>query len=162
MPEEIIFIKLNFSFYVCPWMTHVGNRMEKSVVFMAEYLSGGIPMSKKNVTNRAMTVVYPVSSNRGKPELETCNRKKRGCTVNFFLIGIILALLPVVSSASDPSVIIVRDRYGNIVETKERYGDDTTVRDRYGNIIRTEEYDGQGQKTIRDRAGNIMGTEDRD
>ena len=51
-------------------------------------------MSKKNVTNRAMTVVYPVSSNRGKPELETCNRKKRGCRVNFFFIGIILALLP--------------------------------------------------------------------
>jgi hypothetical protein len=118
-------------------------------------------MSKKNVTNRVMTVVSSVSSNRGKPELETCNRKKRGFKVNFFLIGIILALLPLVSSASDRSVI-VRDRYGNIVETKDRYGDDTTVRDRYGNITRTEEYDRYGGKTIRDREGNIIGTEDRD
>ena len=118
-------------------------------------------MSKKNVTNRAMTVVSSVSSNRGKPELETCNRKKRGCRVNFFFIGIILALLPVVSSASDRSVI-VRDRSGNTVETKDWYGDDTIVRDRSGNITRTEHYDGQGQKTIRDRAGNIIGTEDRD
>ena len=77
------------------------------------------------------------------------------------IIGIVLALLPVVSSASDRSVI-VRDRYGNIVETKDRYGDDTTVRDRYGNITRTEEYDRYGGKTIRDSDGNIIGTEERD
>jgi hypothetical protein len=118
-------------------------------------------MSKKIVTNRVMAVVSSVASNRGKPELEICNRKKRGFRVNFFLIGVILALLPVVSSASDRGVI-VRDQYGNIVETKDRYGDDTTVRDRYGNITRTEEYDRQGQKTIRDRYGNIIGTEERD
>jgi len=77
------------------------------------------------------------------------------------IIGIIFSLLPVVSTASDRSVT-VRDRYGNIVETKDRYGNDTTVRDRYGNIIRTEEYDRYGGKTIRDREGNIIGTEDRD
>ena len=77
------------------------------------------------------------------------------------IIGIIFSLLPVVSTASDRSVT-VRDRSGNIVETKDRYGDDTTVRDRSGSITRTEHYDGQGQKTIRDRAGNIIGTEDRD
>ena len=118
-------------------------------------------MSKKNVTNRVMAVVSSVSSNRGKPELEIYNRKKRGFKVNFFLIGVILALLPVVSSASDRGVI-VRDRYGNIVETKDRYGDDTTVRDRYGNITRTEEYDRHGGKTIRDSDGNIIGTEERD
>ena len=118
-------------------------------------------MSKKNGTNRVMTVVSSVMSHRGKPELEICNRKKWGFKVNFFLIGIILALLPVVSLASDRGVI-VRDRYGNIVETKDRYGDDTTVRDRYGNIIRTEEYDRHGGKTIRDSDGNIIGTEDRD
>jgi DNA-binding protein len=118
-------------------------------------------MSKKNVTNRVLAVVSSVSSSRGKPELEICNRKKRGFKVNFFLIGVILALLPVVSSASDRSVI-VRDRYGNIVETKDRYGDDTTVRDRSGNIIRTEEYDQFGGKSIRDREGNIIGTEERD
>jgi hypothetical protein len=108
-----------------------------------------------------MAVVSSVSSNWGKSELEICNRKKRGFKVNFFLIGIILALLPVVSSASDRGVI-VRDRYGNIVETKDRYGDDTTVRDQYGNITRTEAYDRNGGKTIRDRYGNIIGTEDRD
>ena len=77
------------------------------------------------------------------------------------IIGIIFSLLPVVSSASDRSVI-VRDRSGNTVETKDWYGDDTIERDRSGNITRTEHYDGQGQKTIRDRAGNIIGTEDRD
>ena len=81
--------------------------------------------------------------------------------MNVIIIGLIFALLPVVSSASDRGVI-VRDRYGNIVETKDRYGDDTTVRDRYGNITRTGEYDRHGGKTIRDRYGNIIGTEDRD
>ncbi len=75
------------------------------------------------------------------------------------VVGIILVLLPLVSSASDRS-LTVRDRYGNIVETKDRYGDETLVRDRSGNVTRTEHYDGQGQKTIRDRAGNIIWTED--
>ena len=77
------------------------------------------------------------------------------------VVGIILILLPLVSSASDRSVT-VRDRYGNIVETKDRYGDETVVRDGSGNITRTEHYDSQGHKSIRDRAGNIIGTEDRD
>ena len=73
---------------------------------------------------------------------------------------IILTLLPIVILASDRSST-VRDQYGNIVETKDRYGDDTTVRDRYGNITRTEQYEGR-QKIIRDRYGNIIGTEDHD
>ena len=76
-----------------------------------------------------------------------------------FVVAIMFMLLPVVGLSSDRSVT-VHDRYGNIVETKDRHGNDTTVRDRSGNIIRTEEYDGQGQKTIRDRSGNIIGTED--
>jgi hypothetical protein len=118
-------------------------------------------MSKKNGTNYNLRVKLMIPSHRGKFEPGTCNRKKWGFKVNFFLIGVILALLPVVSSASDRGVI-VRDRYGNIVETKDRYGDDTTVRDRYGNITRTEEYDRHGGKTIRDRYGNIIGTEERD
>ncbi len=67
--------------------------------------------------------------------------------------AIILTLLPVVSFASDRSVQ-VRDRYGNLVETRERHGDETTVRDRYGNITRTERYEGR-QKIIRDRNGNM-------
>jgi YD repeat-containing protein len=78
------------------------------------------------------------------------------------LIGVIIfMLLPVVCLCSDRSVT-VRDRYGNIVETKDQHGNDTTVRDRSGNITRTEEYDGQGRKTIRDRSGNMIGTEDVD
>jgi hypothetical protein len=81
--------------------------------------------------------------------------------VKIVIICIIFTLLSVVSSASDRSVI-VRDRYGNIVETKDRHGDDTTVRDRYGNIIRTEEYNRYGGKTIRDCDGNIIVTEERD
>ena len=73
---------------------------------------------------------------------------------------IILILLPIAILASDRSST-VRDQYGNIVETKDRYGDDTTVRDRYGNITRTEQYEGS-QKIIRDRNGNIIGTEEHD
>ncbi len=78
-----------------------------------------------------------------------------------FVVALIFMLLPVVGLCSDRSVT-VRDRYGNIVETKDRDGNDTVVRDRSGNITRTEEYDGQGRKTIRDRSGNIIGTEDVD
>jgi hypothetical protein len=57
-----------------------------------------------------------------------------------FVVAIILVLLPVVVISSDRS-ITVRDRYGNIVETKDRHGNDTTVRDRSGNIIGTEDVD---------------------
>jgi hypothetical protein len=43
------------------------------------------------------------------------------------LIGaVIFMLLPVVGLSFDRSVT-VRDRYGNIVETKDRHGNDTTV-----------------------------------
>lgn len=75
--------------------------------------------------------------------------------------AVILALLPIVSLSSDRGVT-VRDRYGNLVETKEIRGGETTVRDRGGNLSRTERYDGQGRKTIRDRQGNIIGTEEND
>jgi hypothetical protein len=54
--------------------------------------------------------------------------------------AIISTLLPTVSIASDRNTE-VRDRYGNLVETKERHAGETTVRDRYGNIIGTEEAD---------------------
>ncbi len=74
--------------------------------------------------------------------------------------AIILTLLPIVSSASDRNTI-VRDSYGNIVETRDRFGNDTTVRDRDGNITRTEQIEGR-QKIIRDRFGNIIATEEAD
>ena len=57
-----------------------------------------------------------------------------------FVVALILMLLPVVVLSSDRS-ITVRDRYGKIVETKDRHGNDTTVRDRSGNIIGTEDVD---------------------
>jgi hypothetical protein len=72
--------------------------------------------------------------------------------------AIIFTLLPVVRFGSDRSTQ-VRDQYGNFIQTKELYWDETTVRDRDGNITRTERHDGQGQKTIRDRQGNLIGTE---
>jgi hypothetical protein len=74
--------------------------------------------------------------------------------------AIIFTLLPLVSLASDQNVQF-RDRYGNLVETREKRGDDTTVRDRYGNITRTEQREGR-QKIIRNRNGNIIGTEEAD
>ncbi|MHB8205114.1 MAG: hypothetical protein ACYDHG_15595 [Desulfomonilaceae bacterium] len=49
--------------------------------------------------------------------------------------AIILTLLPVLGFTSDSSSQ-VRDRYGNLVETKDRHGDETSVRDYYGNITR--------------------------
>ncbi len=39
---------------------------------------GEFVMSNKNITNRILTVVSSVSSNWGKSELETCNRKNGG------------------------------------------------------------------------------------
>ena len=45
---------------------------------LPEKREGGIPISKKNVTNRLMAAVSLVMSHWGKPELEICNRKKRG------------------------------------------------------------------------------------
>ena len=65
--------------------------------------------------------------------------------------AIICTLLPIVSLSADRSVT-VRDRYGNIVETRDRFGNDTAVRDRDGNITRTEQLEGR-QKIIRDRNG---------
>lgn len=76
------------------------------------------------------------------------------------VVAIIFGLLPLVSFSSDRDTQ-VRDRYGNLVETKERRGNETTVRDRYGNINRTEQHEGR-QNIIRDRNGYIIGTEDVD
>ncbi len=74
--------------------------------------------------------------------------------------AIIFTLLPLLVYASDRNAH-VRDRYGNLFETKERDRDQTTVRDRYGDIIRTEQYEGR-QIIIRDSNGNIIATEEAD
>lgn len=66
--------------------------------------------------------------------------------------AIIFTLLPLVGFASDQSVQFP-DRYGNLVETRDRRGGETVVRDGYGDITRTERNKGQGRKTIRDKQG---------
>jgi hypothetical protein len=63
-----------------------------------------------------------------------------GGEMKVIVAAIIFTLLSVVSFASDRSSQ-VRDRYGNLVETKERRGNETTVRDRYGNMDGTEQID---------------------
>jgi hypothetical protein len=76
--------------------------------------------------------------------------------------AIIFTLLPIISfSADNDRSTTVRDSYGDVAETRDRYGDDTTVRDKYGDIIRTERYE-DGQTIIRDGVGNIIGTEEND
>ena len=75
--------------------------------------------------------------------------------------AIIFTLLSVVSFASD-GITQVRDRCGNLFETKERQGVETTVRVHYGNITRTERYEGRGLRTIRECKRNIVGTEEAD
>ena len=55
---------------------------------------------------------------------------------------------------------VYRDRYGNVVETRERQGNEYTYRDRYGNTTGTERYEG-GRKVYRDRFGNVEYTEGR-
>jgi hypothetical protein len=75
--------------------------------------------------------------------------------------AIIFTLLPVVRFGSDRSTQ-VRDQYGNFIQTKELYWDETTVRDRDRNITRTERFEDQGRKSIRDKQGNLIGKEEAD
>ena len=50
--------------------------------------------------------------------------------------AIVFTLLTAFGFASDRS-IAVQGHYGNLVETKDRHGADTTVRDRYEHIVGT-------------------------
>ncbi|MDD3472759.1 MAG: hypothetical protein PHS86_08250 [Syntrophaceae bacterium] len=53
---------------------------------------------------------------------------------------------------------VVRDRYGNLVETWRERGNRTEVRDRYGNLEETRTRRGD-EIIVRDRYGNTIGTE---
>lgn len=55
---------------------------------------------------------------------------------------------------------VYRDRYGNVVETRDRQGNEYVYRDRYGNATGTGRYEG-GRRVYRDRYGNVEYTEDR-
>jgi hypothetical protein len=118
-------------------------------------------MSKENDTNYLGPGLSSVLSSWGKSELETLTRQFRGSLMGVAVFFSVVLLLPAICLAHDDHVI-VRDRSGNVVATKDRFGDETIVRDRSGNVIGTEEYDRGGNKIIRDSAGNVIGTEDRD
>ena len=54
-----------------------------------------------------------------------------------------------------------RDRFGNLVYTGERLGNQTTYRDRYGNTFETETRE-RDRNVYRDRYGNTIGEDDED
>jgi len=59
-----------------------------------------------------------------------------------------------------PADKVVRDRYGNLVETWHDSNGSTQIRDRYGSLKETRTYR-NGTVDIRDRNGNLIGTERR-
>lgn len=71
---------------------------------------------------------------------------------------LILAVLMTIPCYAQQTVY--RDRYGNIVGTKDYQGNEYVYRDRYGDATGTERYEG-GRKVYRDRYGNVEYTEGR-
>jgi hypothetical protein len=118
-------------------------------------------MSKENDGYCIERQVSSVLSKANKSELETFTLRNLGSLVGVLIFFILVVLSPAICSARDDHVI-VRDSSGNVVETKDRHGNETIVRDRSGDLIRTEGYNRWGSKIIRDREGNVIGTEDRD
>jgi len=59
-----------------------------------------------------------------------------------------------------PADKVVRDRYGNLVESWHDSNGSTQIRDRYGSLKETRTYR-NGTVDIRDRNGNLIGTERR-
>ncbi len=72
-------------------------------------------------------------------------------------ILMVVAILLVGSSVVQADKV-VRDQYGNLVETWRQRGNETEVRDRYGNLEETRTRRGD-EITVRDRYGNTIGTE---
>ncbi|MGD9818677.1 MAG: hypothetical protein AB7V04_08240 [Desulfomonilaceae bacterium] len=70
---------------------------------------------------------------------------------------LVLAVLMMGSSVVQADKV-VRDRYGNLVETWRDRGGRTEVRDRYGNLEETRTRRGD-EIIVRDRYGNTIGTE---
>jgi hypothetical protein len=57
-----------------------------------------------------------------------------------------------------PADKVVRDRYGNLVETWHDSNGSTEIRDRYGSLKETRTYR-NGSVDVRDRNGSLIGTE---
>lgn len=72
--------------------------------------------------------------------------------------ALLIGLAIICSASVAEADKVVRDRYGNLVETWHRQGDQTVVRDRYGNLEETRTRRGN-EIQVRDRYGNIIGTE---
>lgn len=68
----------------------------------------------------------------------------------------ILVLLPLAAHSYE-----YRDRYGNLVYTGERRGNETVYKDRYGNTFETETRE-RDRNVYRDRYGNTIGEDDED
>jgi len=67
------------------------------------------------------------------------------------LIGLVLTFLFLVGTASADKV--VRDKYGNVVQTWTRQGNTVDVRDNYGNLQNTRRYY-KDRIDVRDKYGN--------
>ena len=52
-----------------------------------------------------------------------------------------------------------RDRFGNLIYTGERRGNETVYKDRYGNTFETETRE-RDRNVYRDRFGNTIGEDD--
>ena len=72
-------------------------------------------------------------------------------------LSVIIALaIPIMAQGYE-----YRDRFGNLVYTGERNGNQTTYRDRYGNTFETETRE-RDRNVYRDRYGNTIGEDDED
>lgn len=72
------------------------------------------------------------------------------------LLAILSLFLPLAAHSYE-----YRDRYGNLIYTGERRGNETVYKDRYGNTFETETR--QGDRNIyRDRYGNEIGEDNDD
>ena len=56
---------------------------------------------------------------------------------------------------------VVRDQYGNLVETWHDSNGKIDVRDRYGNLQETRTYHKNGTVDVRDKSGSLIGAERR-
>lgn len=71
---------------------------------------------------------------------------------------IMVLMILVLGSMAAHADKVIRDRYGNLVETWRDRGSQTEVRDRYGNLEETRTRRGD-EIIVRDRYGNMIGTE---
>lgn len=73
-------------------------------------------------------------------------------------LTIVFLLLPIISSGEASEI---RDKYGNLIYTKDRQGSETDIRDKYGNLIGTER-DSGNRREFRDKYGNVDFIEEED